>query len=95
MEDVLEELVGEIEDEYDLPDARLVRVDDGTVLVAGSMTDRRLQRGDRDRAPAPRARARSRAWSSSASAASPSPADEVELAGVRLFAELSSALTAP
>ena len=28
LEDVLEELVGEIQDEFDLPDARLERVDD-------------------------------------------------------------------
>ncbi len=38
MEDVLEELVGEIEDEYDLPDSRIQRVDDETVLVAGSIS---------------------------------------------------------
>jgi putative hemolysin len=38
LEDILEELVGEIEDEYDLPDDSLIRVDDGTVRVAGSMT---------------------------------------------------------
>jgi putative hemolysin len=38
LEDILEEIVGEIEDEYDLPDATLERVDDTTVLVAGSMT---------------------------------------------------------
>jgi putative hemolysin len=38
MEDVLEEIVGEIEDEYDLPDSRWQRVDEQTVLVAGSMT---------------------------------------------------------
>jgi putative hemolysin len=38
LEDILEEIVGEIEDEYDLPDATLERVDDDTVLVAGSMT---------------------------------------------------------
>lgn len=38
MEDILEELVGEIEGEYDLPDSSLERVDDRTVLVAGSMT---------------------------------------------------------
>ena len=34
----LEEIVGELEDEYDLPDATLERVDDHTFLVAGSMT---------------------------------------------------------
>jgi putative hemolysin len=38
IEDVLEELVGEIQDEFDLPDARLERVDDRTVRVAGSIT---------------------------------------------------------
>ena len=38
VEDILEELVGEIEDEFDLPDARITRVDDRTVLVAGSLT---------------------------------------------------------
>jgi putative hemolysin len=38
LEDVLEELVGEIQDEFDLPDNRFERVDDATVRVAGSMT---------------------------------------------------------
>jgi putative hemolysin len=38
LEDILEEIVGEIEDEYDLPDATLERLDDATVRVAGSMT---------------------------------------------------------
>ena len=38
VEDILEELVGEIEDEFDLPDARITRVDETTVVVAGSIT---------------------------------------------------------
>ena len=38
MEDILEELVGEIESEYDLPDDTLTRIDDHTLMVAGSMT---------------------------------------------------------
>jgi putative hemolysin len=38
LEDILEEIVGEIEDEYDLPDDTLERVDATTVRVAGSIT---------------------------------------------------------
>ena len=38
MEDILEEIVGEIEGEYDLPDDTLTRVDEHTLLIAGSMT---------------------------------------------------------
>ena len=38
LEDILEELVGEIQDEFDLPDARLTRLDERTVRVAGSIT---------------------------------------------------------
>jgi putative hemolysin len=36
LEDVLEEIVGEIEDEYDLPDESLERIDDRTVRVDGT-----------------------------------------------------------
>jgi putative hemolysin len=38
VEDILEELVGEIEDEFDLPDARITRLDGRTIIVAGSLT---------------------------------------------------------
>jgi putative hemolysin len=38
IEDILEELVGEIESEYDLPDSTLEWLDDHTLVVAGSMT---------------------------------------------------------
>ena len=36
LEDVLEEIVGEIEDEYDLPDESLERLDDATIRVDGT-----------------------------------------------------------
>ena len=36
--DVLEEIVGEIEDEFDLPNNELERIDETTVAVSGSMT---------------------------------------------------------
>ena len=38
VEDILEEIVGEIEDEFDLPDARIIRVDEETVRAVGSIT---------------------------------------------------------
>ena len=38
LEDILEELVGDIQDEFDLPDARITRLDERTVRVAGSIT---------------------------------------------------------
>jgi putative hemolysin len=38
IEDILEEIVGEIESEYDLPDSTLTWLDDRTVEAAGSMT---------------------------------------------------------
>jgi putative hemolysin len=38
LEDILEEIVGEIEDEYDLPDDTLEWLDDRTVAVAGSIS---------------------------------------------------------
>jgi len=38
MEDILEEIVGEIEGEYELPDDTLTRIDERTVVVAGTMT---------------------------------------------------------
>ena len=45
LEDILEEIVGDIEDEYDVPtDPDLVRLDNGEVVVDGAMTIRDLNR---------------------------------------------------
>jgi putative hemolysin len=38
LEDLLEEIVGEIEDEYDLPDERVQKLDDGRVRIHGTFT---------------------------------------------------------
>ena len=54
MHDVLEELVGEIENEFDLPSSEVERVDEHTVRVAGSMTIDDFNEVDRRDAPAAR-----------------------------------------
>jgi putative hemolysin len=38
LEDLLEEIVGEIEDEFDLPDETVERVDDDTIRIDGTFT---------------------------------------------------------
>jgi len=38
LEDLLEEIVGEIEDEYDLPDESVERIDDRHILIHGTFT---------------------------------------------------------
>lgn len=38
LHDVVEEIVGEIADEYEFPDSRMRRIDERTILAAGSMT---------------------------------------------------------
>ena len=44
LEDILEEIVGDISDEYDVPAAGVVRQPDGSYLVQGSVTIRDLNR---------------------------------------------------
>ena len=50
LEDVIEEIVGEIEDEFDLPDESVERIDDRTDPHRRHVPDRRLQRAVRHRA---------------------------------------------
>jgi len=44
LEDILEELVGEIHDEHDLEEERILRRPDGTIVLAGSVTVREVNR---------------------------------------------------
>ena len=83
LEDVLEELVGEIQDEYDLPDATLTWVDDHTVLAAGSLTidDANDALGTRLPQRGPRTLA---GLTFEELGRRPVPGDSVELDGVRL-----------
>jgi len=86
LEDVLEELVGEIQDEFDLPDGRIERVADGTVRVAGSMTidDFNEAMGTQLPQNGPRTLA---GLVFDALGRRPAPGDSVESAGVKLTVE--------
>lgn len=44
LEDILEELVGEIHDEHDLDEERILRRPDGSIVLAGSVTVREVNR---------------------------------------------------
>ena len=69
LEDVLEEIVGEIEDEFDLPDESIERIDDAHDPHRRHVPDRRLQRAVPHRACRMRTTTRSAASSSACSAA--------------------------
>ncbi len=83
LEDILEELVGEIEDEYDLPDDTLTWVDDTTVVIAGSMTIDDFDEAVGTRLPRDRARTMA-GLVFNALGRRPEPADVVTVDGVRL-----------
>ena len=83
LEDLLEELVGEIEDEFDLPDGSVTWLDERTVRTSGSMTI-----DDFDEAAGtslPRGSARTLAGLVLDSLGRrPDPGDTVEIAGVEI-----------
>ena len=83
LEDLLEEIVGEIEDEFDLPDESIERLDDGTHPHRRHVPDRRLQRAVRRRRCRSRTTTRSAASSSALLGRAPEPGDEVEDDGLR------------
>jgi magnesium and cobalt exporter, CNNM family len=86
LEDILEQIVGEIEDEYDLPDDTLTSIDDRTVLVAGSMTVDDFNETVRTDLPTDDARTMA-GLLFNALGRRPRPGDEVEVSGVRLAVE--------
>jgi magnesium and cobalt exporter, CNNM family len=86
LEDILEEIVGEIEDEYDLPDDTLERVDDGMYRIAGSMTIDDFNETVGTRLPTDGARTMA-GLVFNALGRRPRTGDEVTLEGVRMAVE--------
>jgi putative hemolysin len=86
LHDVLEEIVGDIETEYDLPSGELKRVDERTVEVAGSMTidDFNEQTGTALPQRGPRTLA---GLTFDALGRRPEPGDEVAVDGARIRVE--------
>ena len=86
MHDVLEEIVGEIENEYDLPNEEVTWVDEHTVEAPGSMTidDFNEEVGTELPQRGPRTLA---GLTLDALGRLPEPGDEVELGGVRIRVE--------
>ena len=91
LEDILEEIVGEIEDEYDLPDDTLTWVDERTVTVAGSMTVDDFNETVGTRLPTEDARTMAGLVFNTLGRR-PAPGDSVDVEGVRLAVEAVDAL---
>jgi putative hemolysin len=86
MEDILEEIVGEIEGEYDLPDDTLTRIDDHTLLISGSMTIDDFDEAIRTRLPQDSARTMAGLVFNTLGR-QPRPGDAVEVDSIRLAIE--------
>jgi putative hemolysin len=86
IEDVVEEIVGEIEDEFDLPDSTLEWTGDRTVHVAGSMTIDDFNESVGTKLPVGRSRTLA-GLTFDELGRRPTPGDEVAIDGVRLRVE--------
>ena len=86
LEDILEEIVGEIESEYELPDARLTWVDDKVVDVAGSISIDDFNESTGTNLPTEDARTLA-GLAFSSLARKPEEGDVVEIAGLTLRVE--------
>jgi putative hemolysin len=86
LKDILEEIVGEIESEYELPEARITRLDDGSLDVAGSISvdDLNEQLGTQLPVDGPRTLA---GLVFEALGRGPEPGDEVTISGVRMLVQ--------
>ena len=74
MEDLLEEIVGEITDEYDVDEPQVEQLPDGALRVPGPHADRRGERAARRGAPVRRSGTPSAGWCSTRSATCPTRA---------------------
>ena len=86
VEDILEEVVGEIEDEYDLPDDTIEWIDERTLKVAGSITVDDFNEALATRLPQEAARTLAGAVFH-ALGRLPARGDAVEIEGVRIIVE--------
>jgi putative hemolysin len=91
VEDILEELVGEIESEYDLPDSTLTWIDERIVIASGSLTidDANEALGLQLPQRGPRTLA---GLTFDALGRRPQPGDSVEIDGVRLHVDAMDGL---
>ena len=83
LEDLLEEIVGEIEDEFDISEEPIEQIDDDNYRVDGDVPDRRVQRALRHRPAGRRLPHASAVSSSAARARAPSRATTSPTTGMR------------
>ena len=87
LEDLLEEIVGEIADEYDVEEPGVERLPDGALRVPGPHADRRGERGARRRAARRPSGTPSAGSCSTCSATCPTRARRVRFQGLEFRTE--------